>query len=361
MPYKNFSNFRNIKHLFGNCDDGMNYGFTCDSATPVESNPRFDDSYFLLYRRSEYAAQVELACAKIFINLMGYGPELEIVEEQGNFYIASRKIKNFKEGAPRLDEIEWSTIYGFAAMFILSYFLAETDMHGDNYGGQLMNHFLKAYRIDMAESLDFGMLANEPSLTALQRMPYHVEAQFHGVTELVFPKEYIASPNFQNEKKDMIQLIAAKPFAFFADIIRSTVTKDFYSHQQAMRTHMNIFMARHMDEESIADLNAVYDSMNPNDFSTNRLIELLGKRHACWQNLAGQNLEQDYSLASHDQYNAEASLYHEAESDNEEDNSGSSSHEQKYAATSPRLFTTNGEVIISTTNTLDRLVVTQPK
>lgn len=63
------------------------------SKFPDRSKHFFDDDYFLLFRRSEYAAQIELACSKIFKGLMGYGPELEIIKENNEFYIASRKIK----------------------------------------------------------------------------------------------------------------------------------------------------------------------------------------------------------------------------------------------------------------------------
>src|SRR4029079_8040719 len=91
--YLKFSHFNEIKLHFGNPAEGLNYGYTALPNFKIDQNPLFEDSYFILYRRSEYAAQVELACSEIFITLMGYGPSMKIVEENGEFYIASRKIK----------------------------------------------------------------------------------------------------------------------------------------------------------------------------------------------------------------------------------------------------------------------------
>lgn len=201
MPYRDFSSFHNIKLLFGSPKEGLNYGYTCTPHLQPDQSPSFDDDYFLLFRRSEYAAQIELACSKIFKGLMDYGPELEIIKENNEFYIASRRIKNFREGCPDLKEQnQFQNIKGLAAMFIICYFLCETDMHSGNFGLQDIGDEKRAFRIDMAESLDYEMLRTTLTLSSLQKIPYIVEQHYHGVDQSSLPQSYVSSESFQNEK-----------------------------------------------------------------------------------------------------------------------------------------------------------------
>ncbi|MCW8472053.1 hypothetical protein OQJ19_15580 [Fluoribacter gormanii] len=308
MPYRDFSSFHNIKLLFGSPKEGLNFGYTCTPNFEPVQNPSFDDDFFLLFRRSEYAAQIELACCKIFKGLMGYGPELEIIKENNEFFIASRRIKNFREGCPDLKEqSEFQNIKGLAAMFIICYFLCETDMHSGNFGLQVTGKEQRTFRIDMAESLDYEMLRTTLTLSSLQKIPYIVEQHYHGVDESSLPQNYVGSESFQSEKIAMIRLIANTPFSFFEEIIRTTITSDFYTHQQIM---LYKCLALVEDEEEIISMKNDFSNIEASECDIESLIKLLKNRHELWQLVAlEKNLDQDFSLANPSLFMKEIHLY----------------------------------------------------
>lgn len=318
MPYRDFSSFHNIKLLFGSPKEGLNYGYTCTQNFQPVQNPSFDDDFFLLFRRSEYAAQIELACSKIFKGLMGYGPELEIIKENNEFYIVSRKIKNFREGCPDLKEqSQFQNIKGLAAMFIICYFLCETDMHSGNFGLQDTGGEKRTFRIDMAESLNYEMLRDTLTLSSLQKIPYIVEQHYHGVDESSLPQNYVSSESFQSEKIAMIKLIANTPFSFFEDIIRTTITSDLYTHQQIM---LDKCIALVDEEEVISSMKNDFSKIKANEFDIESLIKLLKNRHEQWQFVAlEKNLDQDFSLANPLLFMKELNVYHVNTSESEED------------------------------------------
>lgn len=290
---KDFSFFHNIHLLFGEPEVGMNYGYTASPVFSPSQNDSFDDEYFLLYRRSEYAAQMEVVGAKIFKSLMGYGPELEIIKEKEEFFIASRKIHAFKEGFPNKENLD--QFHGLAAMYVLCYFLCETDMHTGNFGFQNTDSSKRIFRIDMAESLDFDMLKIPLELSSLKKIPYIVEENYYGTDENFLPRSYVSSERFQKEKNTMIQLIAHTPFSFFEAIIRETVTSDLYAHKQALLTKFTKLIDQ---EETIAEMKVDFSKIDHSECDQASLIELLKNRHQQWQQLAlEKNIEQDDSLA----------------------------------------------------------------
>lgn len=314
MLYRDFSSFHDIKLLFGNPEEGQNYGYNCLPNFQCDKNSSFEDDFFLLYRRSEYAAQIELTCSKIFKGLVGYGPELEIIEENKEFYIASRRIRNFKEGCPNFEDInEFENIKGLAAMFVICYFLCETDMHSGNFGVQDLGEGKRIFRIDMAESLDYDMLRTTLELSSLKKIPYIVEEHYQGITEMSLPQNYVNSDCFQNEKLAIIKLIASTPFSFFEDIIRNTVTSDLYAHQQAM---FHKLIASSEDEETILSIKEVASKIEACEYDLESLIKLLKNRHEQWKLLAcEENIEQDFSLADTTLFYKQLELYNDNDPD----------------------------------------------
>lgn len=328
MPNKSFSSFRNIKLSFGQPEKGLNFGYTCLANFSCKADSSFDDEFFLLYRRSQYAAQVELCCAKIFKALMGYGPEMEIIEENKKFFIASRRIKNFKEGCPQFkDPTQFKNTKGLAALFVISYFLGETDMQSKNYGMQVQANEQKAFKIDMAEALDYKMLKTPPSLSALKRIPYIVEQEFYGVHEEDLPTFYVGSAYFQNEKIAMIRLIASTPFSLFENIIRSTISSDFYSHQKAM---FEKFQELAQDEQAIHALKESFSKIDPQEYNLESLIQVLKERHEQWQSIIlHNNLEQDFSLAPQREFMRELNALQTDSSDNNSNDNDSDVNESE--------------------------------
>ncbi|WP_131783289.1 hypothetical protein [Legionella gresilensis] len=298
MTYKSFKDFSDIKLKFGSPEEGFNYGFTALPNFACKDSAFFDNEFFILYRRSQYAAQVELACAKIFQQLMGYGLEMEIVQENNQYFIASRKIKNFSEGCYGLTEQDSLKVKGLISIFIIWYFIAQTDTHSGNYGLAALDNKKLAFGLDMAEALDFEMLGESLELSALKKIPYLVEKNYEGVSELILPKNLVASRTFQDEKFAMIKLIADTPFTVFEAIIRETITSSLSIHRKIMLEKS----LAHVEDESTRELiQASLKQSDPEDYSVDALIRYLKSRYEKWKLLVKENLKedfaQDYSLA----------------------------------------------------------------
>lgn len=333
MPYKDFSDFKDIQLKFGNVEESLNYGYTASPNFSCENHPLFENDFFLLYRRSEYAAQIEVACAKIFKKLTGYGPELEIVKQDEKFYIASRRIKNFTEGCPTFENpSQYEHTRGLAAIFVIWYFLCQTDTHSGNYGLSNLSPERKAFGLDMAEALDFEMLKTALELSSLQRIPYIVERHYQGVSEQSLCRDFVASPFFQGEKIALIKLIANTPLVEFETIIREVVTSNFYEHLQTMFHQIPAF-ANDEFKESLA-------KTEPSDYSIDALIKFLEKRHQQWQFLAVEDLTQDYSLAENLRFMQEANLYHGKSS------SSTNSDDEQDVETTPSDYSSNDNSLL---------------
>ncbi|CDZ76834.1 hypothetical protein BN59_01110 [Legionella massiliensis] len=337
MPYKNFSDFKNIELKFGNIDEGLNYGYTATANFSSIENSLFDDEFFLLFRRSEYAAQVELACAKIFKQLMGYGLEMELVQEGEQFFIASRKIRNFTEGCEDVKDQSPSTIQGLISVFIIWYFIGQTDTHSGNFGLANSAGIRLAFGLDMAEALDFEMLSQPLTLLALKQIPYIVEEHYHGVCEDTLPPSFVTSEPFQQEKLAITKKIAETPFEIFETIIRETITSNFSIHQRIMleKTLQSI------DDASIKEeLLANFEQENFKDYSIDALIQVLKTRHKNWKLLFQENPEenfsQDYSLSAHSIFFEALDQFHGGASDSSEN--GAEEHLNSLTEYSNHLF-----------------------
>lgn len=344
MPYKNFSSFKNVTLAFGNPEEDLNYGFTALPVEPCETYADFDDVFFLLYRRSEYAAQIELACSKIFKMLMGYGPDMEIVQEGEKFYIASRGIKNFKVGYSDFsDERQYAHINGLAATRVIYYFICGTDNHSENHGMQKSDLSEKAFRIDMPEAFDLEMLNQKLQLSSLQQMPYIVEEHFEGDNPMFLPQRYVMSAQFQKEKMDIIQKIATTPFSQFEKILRDTLTVDHYSH---LKVSMQLMINQlDFDDAQIEEMEADFSRIKPESNSLETMIALFKSRHETWHQLVAENpvMIQDLTLADPIKFMAELNKYHSSSdsSESERDDEPTNAFEDQPTSHSPSGFFTH--------------------
>ena len=207
-------------------------------------------------------------------------------------------------------------------MFIICYFLCESDMHSGNFGVQDLGKEKVIFKIDMAESLDHGMLKTPLELSALKKNPYIAEKHYQGMSEIRLPQRYVKSDSFQNEKLATIKLIANTPFSFFEDIIRSIITSDFHAHQQ---TICQKFIASCKDEKTIITLKEMASKIKASEYDVESLIKLLKKRHEKWKLLAFEkNIEQDFSLADAKSFYKQLDLCDDSDSENLEEGFSSS-------------------------------------
>ncbi|STX55801.1 Uncharacterised protein [Legionella beliardensis] len=338
MKYKFITDFKDVQLKFGSPEQGLNYGYTALPNHFIDDHPLFDNEFFILYRRSEYAAQVELACAKIFQYLMGYGLDMEIVQDNNQFFVSSRKIKNFVEGCDGLSDQDALRVKGLISVFIIWYFIGQTDTHSGNYGLAESDNKLLAFGLDMAEALDFEMLKKPLELLTLKKIPYYVEENYEGVSEDILSKHFVASKNFQNEKFAMIKLIADTPFEVFESIIRNTITSSFSIHKRIM---LEKCLAYTEDEPSRETILAMLSSPDePEDYSVEALIAHLKSRHEQWKLLTEnlKNFEQDFSLSNPTLFFKESEKYHHADTSSDDDSFGNDSLEEKVEANSTYSF-----------------------
>lgn len=312
-----FSLYNNIELVFGS-PNSLRYGYRALPKTPYLSHPSFDNEVFIIYRETLYKAQIEQACSKIFQKLMGYGSEVDIIKDDGSYYIVSRKINNFIQGCPLEHHAE---VKGMAAIFILSYFLCEADMHSGNYGFQNNAQEKKAFRIDLADALDRKMFEMPLTLEALNQIPYRVEESYQGVCEADLPRDYVNSEAFQREKNEMIHRISNTPFEVFETILRETIT--------------DTFLADFADSPLLDSIESDSDEEEPSSHNSRleKLVILLKKRHDDWKKLVLEGtLEQDYSYASEEEFQRTLDSFNQGSDDMSE------SSDEEDSAYSPHAF-----------------------
>jgi hypothetical protein len=297
MPYKTLNDFSELNLKFG-APDAMNFGYTATPTFHLEPSEFFEDNFFILYRRSEFAAQKECAVAKIYEFLTGNAPEVYVVQDGDKFYVASRRIKNFREGLSFFhDKSSYVNVRNLAALHVIAYFFAETDMHSGNFGVHTNDNQASMFKIDNAESLDFEMMAYGLNIDTLRQLPYGRTQKFYGTYEDHIPRGIVESPAYQQEKINVIRKIAETDFSVFLNILNQYLTKDNYSHAQSMYILLQA-MLNELPEEQQDIMRNQFAKLNPADFSHATLIEKLRTRHKQLQEIVTHSLEQDFSMAS---------------------------------------------------------------
>lgn len=298
MPYKSLTDFSSLTLKFGT-PGSLNYGYLATPKFTITPSDFFEDDFLVIYRRSEFSAQKEVVMAEIYKFLTGYAPEVYVVtDDKENFYIATRRIKNFEEGLAFFNKkTGYEKARNLAALHIISYFFAESDMHSGNYGTQFSNQLTNIFKIDNAESLNFDIMRAGLHVDALKQLPYCTVAGFHGVSENKIPKTVVQSNHYQREKMNIIQKIAKTDFKIFVDILDKHLTRDEFSHRKEILKHMlnmpwcTTSMATAFREE--------FNKINSKYYTHEALIAKLFFRHEqLKQILQHDDLKQDYSLAN---------------------------------------------------------------
>lgn len=304
MRYRHISDFSNLTLAFG-APTELNFGYTAKPNFEIDNSQYFADDFFILFRRSEYSAQVECAMAEIYRNLTGYGPEVYVVtDDQGKFYAASRRIKNFHHSFaffgnnPSYDKVE-----NLAAMYVISYFFAESDMHSGQYGASITDDMIRMFKIDNAEALDFPSMVYGLSADILRQLPYTIAPSYDDLGALTIPKNIVLSDKFQKEKINMIQKIANTDFSVFEGILNRYLTRDLFSHVNKISEYINDMESMEEDEKFRFRNNVL--QMDPDCYSHKALLDKLKARHIQLnQIVATETLSQDISLRDGKAYTA---------------------------------------------------------
>ena len=199
-----------------------------------------NNQWKLVMRRGIYLAQVDKAMSEMYRYFLGYSTDVDIVEENGDFYIARRKFKSFKKAYnPGRTEPEYlrkdgtqflvggflllddgrlikdnqeKKFKGLASIAVLTKFFGETDAEDFNFGFQVSDYEITAIFYDCEHALDFD--------SGEGRSEANIE------TELTkkYGNEFVNMSWFQQEKKQMMQKIADTDFSVIETILRKNIT-----------------------------------------------------------------------------------------------------------------------------------------
>jgi hypothetical protein len=198
------------------------------------------NSYHIALRKSEFEAQVDKALSEINKFLLGYGPEVDIIQKGNDFYVASRTIRDFFHGFSAYS-ITTEGIFkksnhkmrlkGLASMVAIAYFFGQSDIHSGNWGAQENGDEILCYKIDDVEALDPKILSTPITNQTINELCAH--GQFSTkMSNDAEPKKYFFSvskeicltPEFREEFFMMMQKIANCDFNIIAKILQDNIT-----------------------------------------------------------------------------------------------------------------------------------------
>jgi hypothetical protein len=201
------------------------------------ANPAFEDNTWMLaMRRGLYLSEVEKAMSEIYMYFLDYSTDVDLVEDQGDYYVAGRKFKNFtvfdeakntpdhlliqkKQGQFYVGDylltadgylIEGSTVKqfrGLAGLAVLTRFFGVADATMFNYGLQENETELRAIQFDN----ESGFLFNQGD-------------DIENDLAKKFGSDFIQMPWYQNEKRTMQEKIANTDFSIIEKIVRSNIS-----------------------------------------------------------------------------------------------------------------------------------------
>jgi len=214
----------------------INHVLTADEVNPTRiPNERFiGDQYHLAFRHGEFHAQKDKAMASIYKYFLGRAPDVDIVQNGGDFYVASRSIKHFEhlgdeyvpEPDGRLKEKSTGQIFtfrGLGKIIAIDYFFGCNDVHSLNWGFQKSGTDLIAFRIDIADALDEESLRRPITREDIQSLPIIKGGERGTLYLLLLPDEISKSKIVQEEMQQMLTLLAQTDFSIIENILLGNI------------------------------------------------------------------------------------------------------------------------------------------
>lgn len=159
-----------------------------------------DNQWHLIMRRGLYRAQVDKAISEIDHYLMGYSTDVDIVQDNHDYYLARRKLSHFTRwgAALRLEQDGTYTINGYllhpdgtltkngitktlkglASLAYLNGFFANSDALCNNYGIQETENEMRVIVFDNEDSFDFECehqnVMEDEIPAAIKEMPWYI-------------------------------------------------------------------------------------------------------------------------------------------------------------------------------------------
>ncbi len=231
------------------------------------------ERYFLALRHGEYSAQVDKAVSDIYRRYVPTTPETHIVQQENNFYIASKAVENNVDYQNIPVANACFTPFYFGSNSVLSHFVGASDIHlGNLLISTEDNSNFYSHSIDNAESLNdenlqSAQLKSQDESSAEDSNSCEVEFPEFRVDELdlldfepksqpeafsvddIFANHWKLPPvivnhyQFKKEQTATLSAIANTPFSEFAQILRSNVTA---SHRVEVLSFMEKLLQHNM-------------------------------------------------------------------------------------------------------------------
>lgn len=196
-----------------------------------------NNSWKLVMRRGLFLSEVEKAMSEIYAHFLGYSTDIDLVEENGDYYAARRKFRHFKvfedmenpcvirkegeffyvknylllEDGSLIKDNKIKKFAGLAKIAVLTRFFGESDADTFNYGIQETDTEIRAIHFDNEHAFTFQEdTSNFPDIE-------------NDLADM-FGKKFIEMAWFQREKQDMLKKIANTNFSIIERIVRKNIT-----------------------------------------------------------------------------------------------------------------------------------------
>ncbi len=245
-----------------------------------------DNQWHLIMRHGLYRAQVDKAISEIDRYFMGYGTDVDIVQDNNDYYLARRDLTHFTRWneALRYEQDGTYTINGYilhpdgtltkkgiikkfkglASLAYLNGFFANADANDFNYGVQETDNEIRVIVFDNEASFQFGdenKNAMEDGIdAAIKEMPWYI-----------------------SERKAIIQKLT-EDTNFFAikAIITKNVTGTSLDESRWILNHRD--QATWLSQEEIASAEKWLSTITPEEeqeaYGVSHIIDVLENKHA---------------------------------------------------------------------------------
>ena len=253
--YRTLSEFKNFKPAGDStiifCGVKLNEVQTAEEIIRSrEPHEHFEDThYHIALRHGELHAQKDRVMSLIYKHFLGRAPDIDIIQNGEDFYVASRTIKQFEhplsDYVPEIENLlkESATgkifrLKGLGSIAAIDYFFGSLDCQTENWGAQKQGSDLVAYRIDSADALDVSALKIPITKEMIDLLPNQRTVEDPSSEKnaacysMLLPGELAKSKIFMEEVYGMLKKIAASDFftirEFIENINVSLIDEEFW-------------------------------------------------------------------------------------------------------------------------------------
>lgn len=302
LTFKHFSDYKNIEPTKHSDPAGLRAHYWAkEKIIDRPEDPTYKkNTWKLVMRRGIYLSEVDKAMSEIYQLFLGYSTDVDMVEENGDYFIARREFKHFnvfeddKDGTGILINKKGNQFYlkdylimndgsliagntikhltGLAKIAVLTNFFGESDAETFNYGIQETDTELRAIQFDNEHAFTFNEERDND------------DHQYPDIEKVLAEKlgpEFIQMTWFQKEKQNMLEKIANTDFSIIERIIRKNITVSQLDEARWTLTKIlkdPTVMPDYDRKEAQKELDNV-NAMDESKYGVEQIIQELKARH----------------------------------------------------------------------------------